>query len=70
MNPAAFAMYTLLGAGIWATTLTLIGYFIGDNIGLINEYLHILIIGLIIAVIITIATYALWQRRIAKNNMS
>jgi membrane protein DedA with SNARE-associated domain len=70
MNPAAFAMYTLLGAGIWATTLTLIGYFIGDNINLINEYLHILIIGLIIAVIITIATYALWQRRIAKNNMS
>jgi membrane protein DedA with SNARE-associated domain len=70
MNPAAFAIYTLLGAGIWATTLTLLGYFIGDNIGLINEYLHILIIGLIIAVIITIATYALWQRRIAKNNMS
>jgi membrane protein DedA with SNARE-associated domain len=68
MNPAAFAIFTSLGAGIWAITLTLIGYYIGDNIALINEYLHTLIISLVIIVIIIIVTYGWWQRRIAKLN--
>ncbi|BBP00670.1 DedA family protein [Sulfuriferula nivalis] len=70
MNPAAFAMYTILGAGIWASTLTLIGYFIGNNLSLINEYLHILIIGLVVAVIIIVTVYIWWQRSITKKNMS
>lgn len=66
MNPTTFAFYTLLGAGIWAATLTLIGYFIGGNTALINDYLHTIIISLIVAVIIIIIAYSLWQRRIAR----
>lgn len=67
MNPATFAFYTVLGAGVWASTLTLIGYFIGDNVALIQEYLHIVIISLIIAVVVMIMIYWLWQRRATKN---
>lgn len=66
MNPTTFALYTVLGAGIWAATLTLIGYFIGGNTALINDYLHTIIISLIVAVIIIIIAYSLWQRRIAR----
>jgi len=39
MNLAVFSIYTALGAGIWALILTLLGYFIGKNQELIDEYL-------------------------------
>ncbi|NOT17205.1 MAG: DedA family protein [Sulfuriferula sp.] len=68
MNRTAFALYTLLGAGIWSSTLALIGYFIGDNLALINEYLHILILTLLGLVATAILLYVLWQRRIARTN--
>src|SRR5512147_2332750 len=31
MNHLRFSLYTLLGAGIWVSVLTWIGYFIGEN---------------------------------------
>ena len=68
MNPATFAIYTMLGASIWAAILTLIGYYIGGNEALIKAYLHILTIALIAGVLLIIAGYWLWQRRIARLN--
>ena len=46
-----FSLYTVLGAGIWATVLALLGYFIGENQILIKEYLHQIVmvsLGLIV----------------------
>ncbi len=40
MNHLKFSLYTLLGAGIWVTILTWIGYFIGSNQELIVKYSH------------------------------
>ena len=40
MNLAKFCLYTTLGAGIWVTILTLLGYFLGQNQELIKEYLQ------------------------------
>jgi len=51
MNLLEFTSFTLLGAGIWALILTLLGYFIGENQELIKEYLKeitILVIGLLV----------------------
>ena len=48
MNILIFSFYTSLGAGIWVIILTLLGYFLGDNEGLIKEYLHYIIIIILI----------------------
>ncbi len=40
MPMGRFAFYTALGAGIWVTVLTLIGYFVGQNEERIAPYLH------------------------------
>ncbi len=38
MNLKEFALYTVLGAGIWTTILALLGYFLGKNEQLIHQY--------------------------------
>lgn len=45
MNHFKFSLYTLMGAGIWVTILTYIGYFIGENQELIMKYSHQALIG-------------------------
>ncbi len=55
MDGFKFTFYTALGAGIWVSILTFLGYFIGKNQELIDKYLHeITIVTLLVVVIITI----------------
>ncbi|QWV94049.1 DedA family protein [Geomonas oryzisoli] len=62
MNHIKFSLYTLLGAGIWVTVLTFIGYFIGSNQELIMRYSHQALIGVVIASVVIIAVYVRLQR--------
>ncbi|BAK74389.1 DedA family protein [Arcobacter sp. L] len=48
MNLLVFCIYTSLGAGIWVIILTFLGYFLGNNEVLIKEYLHTIIIVILI----------------------
>jgi len=57
MDGVKFSIYTVLGAGIWATILTLLGYFLGSNEELIHTYLKEITIVTIILVLIIIALY-------------
>lgn len=66
MKLPIFCFYTSLGAGIWVTILSLLGYFIGENEMLIKEYLRDIIIALITCCVICIIIYCFFQRR--KNN--
>jgi len=46
-----FTLYTTLGAGLWTMVLALLGYLLGSNEALIEEYLHqivLITLGLII----------------------
>ncbi|MHB1246117.1 MAG: DedA family protein [Sulfuriferula sp.] len=63
MNIVAFALYTSLGAGLWSTVLTLLGYFIGGNELLLKEYVKYLSVGVIIFVVLAITIYWQWQKR-------
>ncbi|WP_136515813.1 DedA family protein [Geomonas edaphica] len=63
MNHVKFSLYTLLGAGIWVTVLTFIGYFIGSNQELIMKYSHQALIGVIIVSAVIITIYVKLQRR-------
>ena len=62
MNHVKFSLYTLLGAGIWVTILTYIGYFIGANQELIMQYSHQALIGAVVVSFLIIALY-IWNHR-------
>ncbi len=63
MNHVKFSLYTLLGAGIWCTILTLIGYAIGENQQLITKYSHHALIWVVLFCAVLVALYILKQRR-------
>jgi membrane protein DedA with SNARE-associated domain len=57
MDKIKFSIYTTLGAGIWVTILTFLGYFIGENQDLIHKYLKEITIVVVIAMILIIGIY-------------
>ncbi|HIP15508.1 MAG TPA: DedA family protein [Sulfurimonas autotrophica] len=63
MNRAEFALYTTLGAGIWAFILTLLGYFIGSNEALMHQYLKEITIIILVLLIILVWIYYIYQKR-------
>lgn len=62
MNHFRFTLYTLLGAGIWVSILTWIGYAIGQNRELVMAYSHKALAAVIVASALLVALYA-WYRR-------
>lgn len=60
MNLFKFSIYTLVGATIWSTILTYLGYYFGENYMIIHEYSKVfdyIILGLIIAGV----AYYIWH---------
>jgi len=57
MNIFKFSLFTVLGAGIWVVILTLLGYVLGSNQELINEYLKSITIATLITIVIISAIY-------------
>jgi membrane protein DedA with SNARE-associated domain len=63
MNHVKFALYTLLGAGIWVSVLTFIGYVIGANQELIIKHSHQAVFGVVIVSAVIVAVYVRNHRR-------
>src|SRR5512133_830205 len=63
MNHLRFTIYTLLGAGIWCSILTGIGYIIGENQQLIMQYAHQAVVWVVLFSMALIGVYVWWQRR-------
>lgn len=63
MNHLRFSLYTLLGAGIWVTVLTYIGYFIGRNRELIMRYSHQALVVVLLCSAVILAVYIRRHRR-------
>ncbi|MDD2660137.1 MAG: DedA family protein [Methylococcales bacterium] len=67
MNHIKFSVYTLLGAFIWVSILTWIGYFLGDNEALIKQYSHQAIIGVLAASFVLVTVYiSLHRKKLAR----
>lgn len=63
MNLKEFSLYTTLGAGLWATILALIGYFVGKNEQLIHQYTREITIILIFLLAVGIWIYIKKQKK-------
>ncbi len=57
MDIKEFALYTLLGAGIWVIILTLIGYFVGANEELIHQYIKQITVAILVILSILVFWY-------------
>jgi membrane protein DedA with SNARE-associated domain len=62
MNHAKFTLYTLLGAGLWCSILTGIGYAIGENQQLIMQYSHKALLWVVLFSAALVALYV-WRQR-------
>jgi membrane protein DedA with SNARE-associated domain len=63
MNLPLFVIFTALGAGIWVTILALLGYLIGNNQELISQYLHQVMIVVVLACAALVAGYVAIRRK-------
>lgn len=63
MNHLRFSFYTLAGAGIWCTILTVIGFVIGKEQALIMQYSHKALAWVVLFSIGLVAVYVWWHRR-------
>jgi membrane protein DedA with SNARE-associated domain len=67
MNHIKFSVYTSLGAFIWVSILTWIGYFLGDNEALIKQYSHQAIIGVLATSFVLVTVYiSLHRKKLAR----
>lgn len=67
MHHLRFCLYTLLGAGIWCSILTWIGYALGEHQELVMAWSHQALFWVIAASCGLVAIYAWWQRRQSLN---
>jgi len=63
-----FVLFTGLGAGIWASILSLLGYIIGNNQELITSSLHKITIYTGGGIVLLVIAYVLWYRHRRKRH--
>ena len=64
MNSIEFSIYTTLGASIWATILTMLGYYLGANQELISIYLK----QITVITILLLGVLVFWYYKKSKKN--
>lgn len=67
MHHLKFSLYTLAGAGLWVTVLTLIGYVIGAKEELVMRYSHQALVAAVVLSVLIIAAYVWRHRRKGKR---
>ncbi|HEX5421353.1 MAG TPA: DedA family protein [Gammaproteobacteria bacterium] len=65
MDVVKFSLYTLLGAGIWNSILTALGFLLGSQQDLLRENLHKISLGALGFVVVSSLIYVLCKRRSA-----
>ncbi len=55
MNYKIFIKYNLIGATLWSTTVTLLGYFLGRTFPVVKDYLWVVVVLIIIVSLVPVA---------------
>ncbi|MDO9103857.1 MAG: DedA family protein [Methylovulum sp.] len=63
MGHIKFTVYTLSGALIWVSALSWMGYFLGHNEALIQQYSHQAIIDILAVSVVLVTLYIMLHRR-------
>ncbi|MCR4818119.1 MAG: DedA family protein [Fretibacterium sp.] len=63
MPLGTFTAFTALGAGVWVTVLTFLGYLLGEHQEFLARYLHLITLGCVGAAACIAGGYVLWMRR-------
>jgi len=67
MNLGLFCFYTGVGAGIWVSILTFLGYFFGQNEALLHEHLNTVSISVGVFLVVCVAIYVWLHKRKEKR---
>ena len=62
-----FIFFTAAGSGIWVSILVCLGYFIGENEELIKDYLHQILIFILIFVVFASLVYIKMRKILDKD---
>lgn len=62
MNIFKFSFYTSLGAGIWVSVLTFLGYILGDQQDLIQEHLKTITIVTLVCIVLISLVYIKYKK--------
>ncbi|MBN1636289.1 MAG: DedA family protein, partial [Deltaproteobacteria bacterium] len=63
MNILKFSLYTAIGAGIWVTILACIGFMVGNNIELVQQYSKQASLILLVFIVILVLFYIIIFKR-------
>jgi len=66
MPISPFVIYTTIGATIWVTVLAILGYIIGQNQELIQQYLHQIVL-ITLGIIIISTVFYIWIQKRSKS---
>ncbi len=64
MNLRTYALYSTIGGVLWATGVTLMGYFLG-NIPFVKDNIELILIGIVALSVVPITIEALRHRRLS-----
>lgn len=68
MKLVNFIIFTAAGSGIWVSILVFLGYFLGENEELIKEYLHQILLFILLFVFILSIIYIKIKKPFIKEN--
>ena len=61
MDRRLFIFYTITGSTIWTSTLAALGFFIGENREAVTNFLHQIVIILLVSCAVAIALYMFFK---------
>lgn len=65
MDLKKFCIYTGIGSGIWMITLTVVGYYIGDNKALVKRYMPY-VVAVVVFIAVLCVLFYIWRHK--RNN--